>query len=119
MKGITPISKIPKINKITIDFILERAKQRTVASSCSRCGGTGSFSTVGFEGIGSRYGAHCFACGDAWKLPIKWKSMTPKDISDLFDNSWDPASRSAAIAKLVDVKILEKDKAEKVLAHLA
>lgn len=115
MKGITPISKVKVPKTITLEFMLDRADQRKIAAGCGRCGGTGRFSSVPFAGTGSRYGSHCFACGDAWKLPIKWSSMEPKDIAALFGDSPDPSYAKLVVDDFIQVGILSEEKAEKVM----
>lgn len=116
VKGITPISKVKAPRIITLEFMLDRTDQRKIAAGCGRCGGTGSFSNVSFEGIGSRHGAHCFACGDAWKLPVKWSYMEPKNIAALFGDTPELSYVESVVDDFVQVGILSKEKADKVIA---
>lgn len=111
LKGIVRARQTP----VSIKVMLERVSQRRIAAGCPRCGGTGSFSTVDFPGIGSRYGSACFDCGEAWKLPSKWSSMTPKEILDLFEDKQNDDFIRNTINDFVDVKILSQDKANSVL----
>jgi len=118
MKGITPISELKIPKTITLGFMLERVGQRKIAAGCTRCGGTGNYSTVGFPGTGSRYGTHCFGCGDAWKLPLKWSRMEPKDIADLFAGSLDHKYNIKVIDDFVEVGILSRESADEVITLL-
>ena len=119
LKGITPISRLKTPKVVTLEFMLERVSQRKIAAGCRRCGGTGNYSSVGFPGTGSCHGSHCFGCGDAWKLPIKWSSMEPKDIAVLFENNSDRHYNHRVIDDFVEVGILSREKADMVMALLS
>lgn len=94
--------------------MVDRVSQREIAQGCSRCCGTGKFSTVAFAGIGSKYGAHCFICGDAWKVPLEWSKFTAIDVMNLFLCSEQCYPPSLTLERFVKTKLLKKDVAELV-----
>ncbi|WP_068546515.1 hypothetical protein [Thalassotalea crassostreae] len=106
MKGIIPIQLVSRPSKLSLGFILERAEQRKIASNCKRCGGSGKFSTVPSAAIGSRFGGHCFDCGDAWKLPVEWNRLDLNGKASLFKHIVCAESIKSIIDTLVRTKIL-------------
>ncbi len=114
MKGVIPIKRVSQPYPLTLEFMLDRASQREIAQGCSRCKGTGSFSMVDFPGIGSKYGAHCFNCGDAWKVPLEWNKYTPIDVLKLFSSSKQYYSLLETLERFVKTKLLRKNVAELV-----
>ena len=114
MKGIIPIKKVSQPRPLTLEFMINRVSQREIAQGCLRCGGTGRFSTVAFAGIGSKYGAHCFNCGDAWKVPLEWSKFTAIDVMNLFLCSEQYYPPSLTLERFVKTKLLKKDVAELV-----
>ena len=110
MIGITPISEVLVPELITLQFLEERAAQRKIALDCPRCGGTGKFLMVAFEGVGSKHGSHCFSCGDAWKLPLSWKKFTIEDIVRLFEHNKCEESTRKTLQLFVEVRLLTKEK---------
>lgn len=105
------------MHPITINILLECAEKRMMASNCSRCGGTGKFKTVSSSADTSRYGQHCFACGDAYKLPRKWTLMNEKEIASLFHDLKVSEAKSI-ITRLINTKILTQSKADEVMSVL-
>jgi len=114
MKGIIPIKRVSQPYPLTLEFMLDRASQREIAQGCSRCKGTGSFSMVDFPGIGSKYGAHCFNCGDAWKVPLEWNKYSAIDVLKLFLSSQQHYSLSDILERFVKTRLLKKNVAELV-----
>ena len=75
---------------------------------------TGSFSSVDFGGIGSRYGSHCFNCGDAWKVPLGWSKFTANDVLQLFISSKLHFSVKEILERFIETKLLKKNVANLV-----
>jgi hypothetical protein len=99
---------------VSLDVMLECAAKRRAATDCPRCGGTGEFSTVNSVAQTSSYGAHCFACGGAYKVPRKWKQMSFTETANLFNELDTLEEKYAVVDELQQVKIMNQKRADAV-----
>lgn len=107
------------MHPVTIEIMLECAEKRKAVSNCPRCGGSGKFRTVDHPASTSRYGQHCFQCGDAYKVPRKWNLLTAEEIVELLKVIPSYEEKVAAIGVLQSVKILDTERGQMVSSLLA
>lgn len=95
---------------VTLDLLMNAVARRRAAKSCSRCGGTGRFSTVTSFAEVSSYGKECFQCHEAHKLPRGWAALDVGDILKLFPNAMPSREREVVVTELFETQILSADR---------